>query len=105
MAYVVKAYQIESINLAPQSTEEEVLQNVAMIISTPQFSVPLDRGFGLSQEFVDKPIPAQKALLVSAVLNAVEQKEPRVTVKSVTFQEGEKPGALIPVVEVSINDD
>lgn len=104
MAYLVKAHQLNSINLAPQTKEEEIIQNVTMIISTPKFSVPLDRGFGLSYNFVDKPIPAQKALLVAEVINAVEQKEPRVTVKSVTFQEGEKPGALIPVVEVSIND-
>lgn len=49
MAYVVKAFCLKKINLAPENTVEEVLQNVAMIISTPKFSVPLDRGFGMAQ--------------------------------------------------------
>ena len=55
MAYVVKAYSLKKINLAPESTVEEVLQNVAIIISTPKFTVPLDRGLGLAQRFIDKP--------------------------------------------------
>lgn len=37
------------LNLAPETLEEEVLQNVAIIVSTPKFSVPLDRGLGLAQ--------------------------------------------------------
>lgn len=105
MAYIVKAYQPGSISLAPESTEEEVLQNVAMIISTPKFSVPLDRAFGMAQRFVDKSIQAAQAILISEVLDAVEQYEPRAEVLSVTFEQGEKPGALIPVVEVNINGD
>ena len=42
MAYTVKAYALEKINLAPEDTTEEVLQNVAVILSTPKFSVPLE---------------------------------------------------------------
>lgn len=40
MAYTVKAYALEKINLAPEDITEEVLQNVAVILSTPKFSVP-----------------------------------------------------------------
>lgn len=105
MAYIVKAYTAEKINLAPESTVEEILQNVAMIISTPQFSVPLDRGLGLAQRFIDKPIQIAQTILVSEVLDAVEQYEPRARVENVTFELGDTPGALIPVVEVNINDD
>lgn len=46
MAYTVKAFALEAVNLAPESTLEEILQNVAVIISTPKFSVPLERGWG-----------------------------------------------------------
>ena len=53
MAYTVKAFALEAVNLAPESTLEEILQNVAVIISTPKFSVPLERGLGLSQRFID----------------------------------------------------
>ena len=54
MAYIVKAFTPGKLNLAPETLEEEVLQNVAIIVSTPKFSVPLDRGLGLAQRFIDK---------------------------------------------------
>lgn len=108
MNHIVKAYDKEKINLAPETLKEEILQNIKMILSTPQFTVPLDRGFGLSQRFVDKPIPIAKTMGVSEVLDAIEKYEPRVEVLNVTFEEGPedgKHGKLVPKVEVKILDD
>ena len=105
MAHIIKAYDLQNINLAPETREEEIMQNVAVIISTPKFSVPLDRGLGMAQRFVDKPIQVAQAILISEVLDAVERDEPRVEVLNVTFEMGGTPGALIPVVEVDILDD
>lgn len=102
MAYVVKAFTLKKINLAPESTVEEVLQNVAMIISTPKFSVPLDRAFGLAQRFIDRPIQTARPVLVSEVLDAIEEYEPRAEVENVDYVLGDRPGALIPIVEVNI---
>jgi len=102
MAYTVKAYALEKINLAPEDTTEEVLQNVAVILSTPKFSVPLERGLGLAQRFLDKPIPAAQSILISEVLEAIEEFEPRAEVENVTFELGDRPGTLIPIVEVKI---
>lgn len=104
MAYTVKAYALEKINLAPEDTTEEVLQNVAVILSTPKFSVPLERGLGLAQRFLDKPISAAQSILISEVLEAIEEFEPRAEVENVTFELGERPGTLIPIVEVKIID-
>lgn len=104
MAYIVKAYALEKVNLAPETTTEEVLQNVAVILSTPKFSVPLDRGLGLAQRFLDKPIQVAQSILISEVLDAIEAYEPRAEVENVTFELGDRPGALIPVVEVNITD-
>ena len=67
MAYIVKAYDLTKINLAPATREEEILQNVAVIISTPKFSVPLDRGLGMAQRFLDKPIQTAQPILISEV--------------------------------------
>lgn len=105
MAHIIKAYDLQNINLAPETREEEIMQNVAVIISTPKFSVPLDRGLGMAQRFVDKPIQVAQSILISEVLDAVERDEPRVEVLNVTFEMGGTPGALIPVVEVDILDD
>lgn len=104
MAYVVKAFSLKKINLEPESTVEEVLQNIAMILSTPKFSVPLDRGFGMAQRFIDKPIQMAQPILISEVLDAIEEYEPRAEVENVSFVMGERPGALIPIVEVNIID-
>lgn len=104
MTSIIKADGPFKINLAPETVEEEILQNVAVILSTPKFSVPLDRGLGLAQRFLDKPIQLAQSILVSEVLEAIEQYEPRVQVDNVSYELGKRPGALIPVVEVSIID-
>lgn len=104
MAFLVTAYKDGSINLAPENTTEEVLQNVAMILATPKFTVPLDRGFGLSQHFVDKPLPVAKTVLIGEIMEGIAKFEPRAEVEAVTFQINEQiPGKLIPTVEVRIN--
>ena len=106
MAYIVKAFTPGKLNLAPETLEEEVLQNVAIIVSTPKFSVPLDRGLGLAQRFIDKkPIQVAQSILISEVLDAVEEYEPRAEVTNVTFEAGETPGLLVPVLEVNIVDN
>lgn len=103
MAYTVKSNQTGTINLAPGSTKEAVLQNVAVILSTPKFTVPLDRGFGLSQRFIDARTPSSRALLIAEVYEAIEEYEPRARVLSVTFEQGDREGAQIAVVEVEVD--
>ena len=102
MNYTVTANEQKKINLAPKTEAEEILQNVHMIISTTQFSVPFNREFGLSSKFLDKPTPIAKAMIIAEVMDAIEKYEPRATVESVTFKENETPGVLIPRVEVKI---
>lgn len=104
MAYIVKAFVSNRINPAPESREEEILQNLTTLLSTPKFTVPLDRDFGLSQQFVDKPFPAAQSLFIAEILDVIEKYEPRVKVERVTFEQGSTPGMLIPRVEVEILD-
>ena len=104
MAHIIKAYDLKNINLAPETTEEEVLQNVAVIISTPKFSVPLDRGLGLQMTFLDKPVPAARPLAIGEIMDAIEEGEPRVRVKEVDFLEDGMLGRFVPAVEVEIVD-
>ena len=103
--YAVKAYMGSKINLAPETREEEVLQNLSILLSTPKFTVPLDRDFGLSLRFVDKPLPVAESLFRAEILDAIEKYEPRVEVENVTFEQGDAPGMLIPRVEVNILND
>ena len=103
--YAVKAYMGSKINLAPETRAEEVLQNLSILLSKPKFTVPLDRDFGLSQRFVDKPLSVAESLFRAEILDAIEKYEPRVEVENVTFEQGDAPGMLIPRVEVNILND
>lgn len=106
MSYLVKAGGLEKINLAPESLVEEVLQNVAVILSTAQYSVPLARRLGLPMRFLDKPLPVAQAMLVAEVNEAIKEQEPRATVVETKFElDEENPGKLIPIVEVEINGE
>lgn len=103
MSYKVSAGDLGPLSLNETDTVKSVLQNVAIILKTRQGTVPLYRGFGLPQKFVDKPIPAAKALLYAEIKEAVETYEPRAEVAGITFEEDpDAPDRLIPTVEVTI---
>lgn len=91
---------VQEINMEPQNETEEIMQNVAVILATPKFSVPLDRGLGLQMTFLDKPVPAARPLAIGEIMDAIEEGEPRVRVKEVDFLENEMIGRFVPVVEV-----
>lgn len=81
-----------------------VLQNVAIILATRRGSCPMYRGFGISMDFLDRPVPVAKTLAFSEIKETIESYEPRAQVVNVTFLEGpEAPGQLDPVVEVTID--
>lgn len=104
MTYDVFAISTGNINFAPASEAEEILQNVRTIITTPKFSVPLDRGFGINCSVVDRPIPVAQAQLASDIITAIREYEPRVVVTGITY-EATDDGNLKPKVQVIINEE
>lgn len=106
MSFQVSASDLGNIRLNEPDTVNAVLQNIALILATPKGSVPMYRDFGLSQEFLDKPAPVARAMMVSSVREAIEEWEPRAAVKQISFTEsGLEPGKLVPTVEVEISVD
>lgn len=106
MSYKVSATDLTVIRLNEQDTVSAVLQNIAVILSTSKGSVPLYRSFGLNTDFLDKPIPVAKTMMVAEVREAIETWEPRATVVDVSFREDiSAPGTLIPIVEVEVADE
>lgn len=104
MSYTVSATDLKTIRFNAGDTVDSVLQNIAVILSTPRGTVPLYRDFGLDWSFLDKPTPMAKVLMVAPVREAIERWEPRATVLNVSFSEDPaRPGILIPTVEVDIN--
>lgn len=106
MSYTVVAGNLRPLTLNETDTVKSVMQNISIILVTALGSVPLYRHFGLSQKFVDKPIPVAKTMLYAVVKEAVEEFEPRAKVLGITFATDESvPGKLIPTVEVEISDE
>lgn len=102
MVYDITASTIE-INLSPKTTAEEVVQNIAILLATPKLSVPLDRGLGLQQSFLDKPQPIAAAIMAADVIEAVREYEPRADITNVWFEQGDT-GEIKTHVEVAIDE-
>lgn len=105
MTYKITANERFTINIAPATLIEEIIQNVAMILSTPKGTAPLFRDFGADISFLDRPIRAAESLIVAEVYDAIEMFEPRAEILSVSFEREEMTGRLIPIVEVGINGE
>lgn len=104
MSYQVSATDLKNIRLNESLTVNAVLQNIALILATPKGSVPFYRDFGISNEFLDKPMPVAKVMMIGEAREAIESWEPRATVKNISFVENPlEPGKLIPTVEVEIS--
>ena len=59
------------VDFSPQDEITEILQNVQTIMATTKGSVPLDRDFGVSADYVDKPMAKAKAMLAAEIIQKV----------------------------------
>lgn len=106
MSYQVSADGTTKLTLNESDTVRSVLQNIAIILQTPKGSVPMYREFGLPMDFLDRPIPVAKTMMIAKVREAVERWEPRARVVGVSFSgDASDPSILIPEVEVEIEDE
>lgn len=106
MEYTVSASDLMNDSLSGSERAAEILRNVALILATPQGSSPMYRDFGLPQDFLDKPLPAAKALMIAHIREAIEECEPRAHFVDVTFQgDPATPEQLMPRVRVEIVED
>lgn len=92
------------ISFAPESELAEILQNVRTIVTTPKYSAPLNRGFGVTASWLDDPLPGAQARLTAEIIAEVQRREPRVRVTRVIFEGDALDGILRPKVRVRIRD-
>ena len=88
--------------IMPANEIEEVIQNVAMIISTLKGSCPLDRTFGIDPARVDDPIGVAQAKLSAEIAAAVRTQEPRARVKKLFYDGNATDGELIIKARVEV---
>ncbi|WP_285906827.1 hypothetical protein [Pseudodesulfovibrio pelocollis] len=102
--FVVDASVPERVEIGATGVRS-VLQQVRMVLTTVRGSVPLDRTFGLSLTFLDRPLPHAMAEYTGEVVAQVQAQVPGVRVERVEFvpdRDGAVDGRLYPVVTVSI---
>jgi phage baseplate assembly protein W len=100
---VIRGGETARIDLSPETAEAEVTRNVAMILVTPKHDVPLGRGIGIAQEFIDRRPDVARTVMIGEIVEAVSLYEPRAEVVSVSFEAGADAGKYTPVIEVNIN--
>lgn len=105
MSYIVSSNDLSNIRLSESDYVQSILQNIAVILSTPKGNVPGYREFGIDATFIDKPINVAQAMMCVSIKEAIEQYEPRAEYVGTTFDiDPNTPGKLIPKVEVKINE-
>ncbi|MCB2186935.1 MAG: GPW/gp25 family protein [Deltaproteobacteria bacterium] len=97
----------DPIVIAPADLAAEVAQCIAMIITTPKGTVPLNRDFGLDWDLVDLPQPRAQALMAVEISRQIAKYEPRAQVISITWADdlvGAADGRLIPLIRFKLRE-
>lgn len=76
---------------------EEIKRNITTLLSIPEGTVPLDRNFGINNDFVSYPLDVAENMYVLEITEKVETYESRVQVKEVNFVQS-ADGSLIPSI-------
>lgn len=97
-----QSVQITSLNLNALGNEE-IYQNLKVLYTTPEGSVPFDRNFGINMDFLDKPLPIAQGRLMIEYREKTSRYEPRAMVQEVTFQGDPLNGTLKPKVVIEID--
>lgn len=104
MTHIIKGNETTAFSVAPESEDEEILQNIRLLLSSEKYELPLARDMGLSYDYRGRPIPVAKTLLYQAIFDAVEEFEPRAEIVNIDFEEDSDKGIIIPIVEVKTSD-
>lgn len=78
----------------------ELDRQMALLLSTREGTMPLDRSFGLNMDFVDMPPETAKSLYAAEVTEKVAKFIPTVRVKEITWNRTES-GKLNPKVVIT----
>jgi len=81
----------------------EVMQNVRTILTTRRGTVPLDRDFGISFEFLDSPINTTRAKVEQEIFLQLKKYEPRAILKQILWDTNLLSGQILPTVKIDIN--
>lgn len=105
MTYFVTMEDVRHIRLNETDTDSSVVQGVACILATKRGAVPMLRDYGISQDYIGKPIPIAEKMLYEEISEQIEEFEPRANIIDITFEYEESTGILFPTVEMEVDLD
>ncbi len=80
-------------------------QEIRMLLATRKGSVPLDRAYGLTWDYVDLPLPDAMPYMISEIASQLEKYVPRIKVRYIAFKSDDPvEGILQPTVTVEIRE-
>jgi uncharacterized protein len=80
-----------------------IQQRLRLLLSTPAYSVPLDRDFAINAD-IDAPINVAQARMTGRIAAAIRKYEPAAQLVSVTYRADALNGVLQPVVRVEVKE-
>ena len=85
----------------PETPLAELDRQLALLLSTREGTMPLDREFGLNMDFVDMPPEVAKSLYTAEVTEKVAKFIPTVKVREITWDTGGQGNLIAKVVITS----
>lgn len=70
-----------TVNFAPESTLDEIIQNVQNIFKQVKGTIPYQRDMGFDEDIIDLPVQSAIMLYQISMLKQVKRYEPRVQIK------------------------
>ena len=105
MTYTLDTSEAVNLAIAPESDEDAILQAMYVLLNTTLAEVPCYREYGISKEYISKPITAAKSMLTVAISEAFEAFLPELTITSLEFSvDDDSPDKLYPRIEVEFNE-
>ncbi len=85
---------------------DQLEQEIRTVLATRKGSVPLDRDFGISWDYVDLPVTEAMPYMVAEIGQQLERYVPRIRVRDISFASNEPvEGNLCPTVTVEIREE
>lgn len=81
----------------------DIRRCLTTLYSVKEGEQPLDRGFGISWEFMDQPMPIAQNILALEIIKKTNRYETRVSVDKVEYEHGDE-GQLIPAIHLKRGD-
>lgn len=95
----IQSVEFLAINFNPDN-EKEIIQNLKVLFSTPQGTVPFDRAFGIDISIIDEPINIAEGLLLVEYIDKARIYEPRVNITEISILRNVNSGILYPQVVI-----